>query len=96
MKSLRLKTITRRLSNTHDALFSDAVTPVMLSIVSIIFAVELTANIANGSGAIALMHLLIIGLIELLILGMLGALVVRKTRSFFRARATRVRGNQKS
>ena len=75
-----------RLSETHEALFSDTVTPFMLFIVSVIFAVELIANVANGRGAIALIHLIVIGLLELVILGFLGTFLVRKTRSIFKAR----------
>ena len=86
MKASFLKSSKLRLEGVYTALFDDAITPVMLSVVGVIFAVELTANLVNGSGVIALLHLTIIGLLEIAILGLLSTALVRKLHCFLKQR----------
>ncbi len=88
-----MKPLKKRLQETCDALLDDSTTPVMLTIVGFIFAVELAANIANGSGAIAVLHLTVIGSLEVAIVALLGTALVRKVRSFLKTRAQRPHSN---
>ena len=75
-------------------MLNDSTTPFMLTIVGFIFAVELAANIANGSGVIAMIHLTVIGALEVAIVALLGTALVRKVRAFLKSRARRPHTNK--